>query len=133
MGLAITQVLKLTKNLKQTSKQWVSIESNMISVERAIEYTKFKQETKVGKVVPKWPSKGSITFENICLTYGERTASVLKNINFEINPGEQIGIVGRSGAGKSSLIAVLYRLYEFQGTVRIDGIDTKVMSLNYLR
>lgn len=101
---------------------------------------------------PSWPSEGNVRFERMTLSYGDSTP-VLKNITCTIKPKQKVGklvtttlkknlkyfsiykvgIVGRTGAGKSSLIAALFRLTEPDGKVVIDGIDTKSIGLHDLR
>lgn len=105
----------------------------MTSVERATEYTTLKADSKDGEIIQNWPLKGSMKFENIDLCYEGSKTSVLKGISFDVKPQEKVGIVGRTGAGKSSIITVLFRLYEFEGKVEIDGVDTKTLSLKFLR
>lgn len=105
----------------------------MTSVERGLEYTNVNQEMKLCKTVDGWPYEGSITFKDVELRYEGCRNPVLKKICFEVKPKEKIGIIGRTGAGKSSIISVLYRLYEFDGIIEIDGIDTKSLSLDFLR
>lgn len=114
-------------------RMWADLENSMTSVERAVEYTALKQESKTGHKISNWPSKGSIKFKNINLCYEGSKTSVLKGISFDVKPREKIGIVGRTGAGKSSIITVLYRLYDFEGIIEIDGVDTKSISLEFLR
>lgn len=80
-----------------------------------------------------WPSEGLIKFDDINLRYSPSEPPVLKNIQCTINPSEKIGIVGRSGAGKSTIIAALFRLTESDGTILIDGIDSKTLGLRDLR
>lgn len=80
----------------------------------------------------KWPNCGAIQFENMSLSYGEK--AVLKNITCSINGGEKVGIVGRTGAGKSSIISALFRLTEPTGAIYIDGVNTLTsVSLDELR
>lgn len=112
---------------------WADIETNMTSVERGLEYTRVDNEIKFGKVVDGWPSEGSLRFEDVELRYDGCRSSVLKKISFDVKPKEKVGIIGRTGAGKSSIISVLYRLYEFDGKIEIDHIDTKTVSLEFLR
>lgn len=77
--------------------------------------------------------QGYITFENVSFGY-DNTSNVLKNISFEIKPGEMVGIVGKSGVGKSTLINLVMRLYDVtEGTIKIDGIDIKDISQESLR
>nr|CAD7197499.1 unnamed protein product [Timema douglasi] len=80
-----------------------------------------------------WPTRGKIVFSNISLRYSKSDPPVLKNLNFTINPCEKIGIVGRTGAGKSSLISALFRLANTEGSIIIDNIDTAIIGLHDLR
>nr|CAD7259451.1 unnamed protein product [Timema shepardi] len=80
-----------------------------------------------------WPTRGRIVFSNISLRYSKSDPPVLKNLNFTINPCEKIGIVGRTGAGKSSLISALFRLANTEGSIIIDNIDTAIIGLHDLR
>lgn len=114
-------------------RMWTDLENNMTSVERANEYSILEQESKDGASQENWPANGSITFEAVNLCYEGSSTSVLKDISFDVKPKEKIGIVGRTGAGKSSIITVLYRLYNFGGNIVIDGMDTKMVSLQSLR
>jgi ABC-type multidrug transport system fused ATPase/permease subunit len=82
----------------------------------------------------KWPSKGEIKFEDVVMPYLPFTPPVLKGISFSIREGEKIGVVGRTGAGKSSLIVALYRLAEIsEGKIHVDSIDCSCVNLNRLR
>ncbi|KAF2894002.1 hypothetical protein ILUMI_12172 [Ignelater luminosus] len=80
-----------------------------------------------------WPRYGEISFDHVYLRYCETEAPVLTNINLSIKAGEKIGIVGRTGAGKSSLICAIFHLASFEGCIKIDGINTKDVGLNDLR
>ena len=103
----------------------------MISVERLLEFTKLQEEDTDGKILIGWPQFGSIIFSDVSLTYKDN--KILSNINFGVNPKQQIGIVGRTGAGKSSIITSLFRLYPTQGKITIDGVDIDDISLKWLR
>lgn len=81
-----------------------------------------------------WPSHGVITFVNVSLKYRPTCPYALKDVNFETRPGEKIGIVGRTGSGKSSLIQVLCRMVDsFEGAVFIDGVNIANLELKKLR
>jgi ATP-binding cassette subfamily C (CFTR/MRP) protein 4 len=133
VGLAITQAFRLTGTLQWAIRQWAEMENSMTSVERVLEYTEVKQENKQGQSLDNWPTKGEVKYQDVCLSYNNTEDYVLKNINFTANPREKIGVVGRTGAGKSSIIATLFRLYEVKGKIIIDGVDIKSLSLEYLR
>lgn len=105
----------------------------MTSVERSLEYVNLEQESCEGETVENWPSQGALRFEKIIVYYDGSKTPVLKGITFDIKPRETVGIVGRTGAGKSTVINALYRLYDFEGAVYIDGVDTKSLTLESLR
>ncbi|XP_071052810.1 probable multidrug resistance-associated protein lethal(2)03659 isoform X1 [Onthophagus taurus] len=135
VGLAITQALGLTGLLQWGIRQWAELENQMTSVERVLEYTKVPIENTQG-IAPKtdWPSSGKIEYKNVCLRYPKTNDLILKGVNFSIKPGEKIGIIGRTGAGKSSIISTLLRLYSIEsGSIYIDDIDINVVELNFVR
>lgn len=116
-------------------KQWAELENQMVSFERALEYVDLESEEKSIVVVPSesWPEKGAITINGLNLKYNEKEPYVLKNINVKINAGEKVGIVGRTGSGKSSLIATLLRLVDFEGDILIDCVSIRNLSTNKVR
>ncbi|GFQ66173.1 hypothetical protein TNCT_86261 [Trichonephila clavata] len=137
-GLAIASALQLSGSFQWGVRQSAEVESQMTSVERVIEYSNLAPEADLDsekdKKPPKdWPKKGYIIYQNVNLRYAPDEPPVLKNLNFEIYPEEKIGIVGRTGAGKSSMIATLFRMTEPEGEVKIDGICTKDIGLHDLR
>ena len=111
----------------------------MISAERILDYTKLDSEAPLETLPPNekppsnWPDKGKVTFEDVAFQYSPNLPLVLKNLCVTIQPSEKVGIVGRTGAGKSSLISVLYRLAEPFGLITIDDVDTKSIGLHDLR
>ncbi|XP_067134887.1 ATP-binding cassette subfamily C member 4-like [Centruroides vittatus] len=114
------------------------MEFQMNSVKRILKYSKLKSEASYESLPEKrppsdWPQRGEIHFDNVSLQYSRDKNIVLKNLTFRINSGEKIGIVGRTGVGKSSVIASLFRMTEPTGTITIDGIDTKEIGLRDLR
>ncbi|XP_064214474.1 probable multidrug resistance-associated protein lethal(2)03659 isoform X3 [Tribolium castaneum] len=135
IGLAITQSTSLVGLIQYGTKTWSELDSQMTSVERVVEYAELEPEKDDGTTVPSdlWPNNGRILFDDVTMKYPLSNTTVLKSVTFNINPGEKIGIVGRTGAGKSSLISVLFRLFHFDGTVLIDGADTKTLPLSILR
>ncbi|CAH1736130.1 unnamed protein product [Aphis gossypii] len=138
VGLVITQAISLTGSLQWGIRQFAQLDNQMTSVERVLEYTNVPQEAELessqDKKPPKeWPDKGQIVFENFYLRYSLDTAHVLKNLNIQILAMEKIGIVGRTGAGKSSLIGALFRLALNEGNITIDGIEIHELGLHDLR
>nr|XP_023015460.1 probable multidrug resistance-associated protein lethal(2)03659 [Leptinotarsa decemlineata] len=136
LGLVITQYIGLIGSLQWGMRQWSEMENNMTSVERILEYTKLESEPERAEIkdLPKnWPEKGQIEFKNVYLKYSEADPPVLKNLNFIIKPKEKIGIVGRTGAGKSSTITALFQLYPVEGSIKIDDVDTTKMPLDQVR
>ncbi|XP_018575091.1 multidrug resistance-associated protein 4-like [Anoplophora glabripennis] len=136
VGLAITQSAALTGLLQWGMRQSAEVSNQLMSVERVLDYKQLPQEKQpdIPKNPPKaWPDKGEIVFNNMGLKYIETGDLVLKNLNLVIKPNEKIGIVGRTGAGKSSLISALFRLAVVEGEIKIDEIDTKDLILKDLR
>jgi ATP-binding cassette subfamily C (CFTR/MRP) protein 1 len=83
---------------------------------------------------PDWPHAGNVTFKNVCLKYRPGTEIILNNLSFEAKAGEKIGVVGRTGAGKSTICLSISRIVEiFEGQIIIDGMDIRRAELNYLR
>ncbi|NWR88374.1 MRP4 protein, partial [Furnarius figulus] len=108
----------------------------MISVERVMEYTELEKEApwETNKhPPPEWPNQGMIAFENVNFTYSLDGPLVLRHLSVLIKPREKVGIVGRTGAGKSSLIAALFRLAEPEGRIWIDKYLTSELGLHDLR
>ena len=108
----------------------------MVSVERINEYTKLDRENLENETVKapiNWPSDGEITFDNVSFTYDQNLPNVLKNVSFKINGREKVGIIGRTGAGKSTIFQTLFRMAEPNGDVIIDGVNIKDISLHELR
>ncbi|XP_022162516.1 probable multidrug resistance-associated protein lethal(2)03659 [Myzus persicae] len=138
VGLVITQAMSLTGSLQWGIRQFAQLDNQMTSVERVLEYTNVPQEPALesaqDKKPPKeWPDKGAIMFENFYLRYSLDEGHVLKNLNIQIQAMEKIGIVGRTGAGKSSLIGALFRLALNEGNITIDGIEIHELGLHDLR
>lgn len=122
VGLVITQVMALTGILQWGIKQSAEVSNQLMSVERIQQYRDLPSENvpeKVHTVDKGWPSNGKIEFQGVSYRYSETLAPVLMNVNFIIQPKEKIGICGRTGAGKSSIIGALFRLAIIEGDLEI--------------
>ncbi|KAJ8954555.1 hypothetical protein NQ318_000789 [Aromia moschata] len=135
VGLALTQAMGLTGMFQWGMRQWSELENQMTSVERIQEYIDIQPELDENtKEPPKfWPENGKLKFDKLCLRYDPSDPYVLKYLSFEIKPQEKVGIVGRTGAGKSSLIVALFRLTQLDGTILIDDVNIKEVPLHILR
>ncbi|CAH1105116.1 unnamed protein product [Psylliodes chrysocephalus] len=138
VGLAISQSMILTGMLQHGMRQTAEVVNQLTSVERVLQYTTMEQEGPFDTPkdnIPKdeWPKEGLVEFKDLSLKYVEDEPPVLKQLNFTLYPGQKIGIVGRTGAGKTSLISALFRLAPLEGAIFIDGLDTKTFGLNDLR
>lgn len=138
VGLAITQSMTLVIMCQWGMRQTAEMENNMTSVERVIEYAETPSEPPLEtdpaiKLPAEWPSSGRIHFHDVKMKYSDKGNYALKGLNFSIRPMEKIGIVGRTGAGKSSIIQAIFRLAQNEGLIDIDGHDIETLGLHDLR
>ncbi|OAX83617.1 hypothetical protein ACJ72_02017 [Emergomyces africanus] len=138
VGLSLSYALQITQSLNWIVRQTVEVETNIVSVERVLEYANLPSEAPdvIFKKRPQisWPSQGGVQFKDYSTRYREGLDLVLKNINLQIKPHEKIGVVGRTGAGKSSLTLALFRIIEAtSGGISIDGLDISTIGLLDLR
>ncbi|KAK8124884.1 metal resistance protein YCF1 [Apiospora kogelbergensis] len=138
VGLAMSYALQITTSLNWIVRQTVEVETNIVSVERVLEYARLPSEAP--EIIPRnrapvaWPADGAVKFHNYSTRYREGLDLVLKNIKLDIKSHEKIGVVGRTGAGKSSLTLALFRLIEADsGHISIDELDTSKIGLLDLR
>ncbi|KAL4783811.1 P-loop containing nucleoside triphosphate hydrolase protein [Aspergillus varians] len=136
-GLVLSYILAIAQMLQFTVRQLAEVENNMNATERLHYYgTQLEEEAPLHltPVPPSWPSTGQITFSNVAMRYRPGLPLVLNNLSMSITGGERIGIVGRTGAGKSSIMSALFRLTELSsGTISIDNIDIATVGLQDLR
>ncbi|KAF7705073.1 hypothetical protein HF521_020359 [Silurus meridionalis] len=137
VGLSITYALQVTMSLNWMVRMTSELESNIVAVERVKEYSETPPEApwEVDKKPPSdWPPEGKVEFNNYSVRYREGLDLVLKNISLQVKGGEKIGIVGRTGAGKSSMTLCLFRLLEAaEGEITIDGVKIAEIGLHDLR
>ncbi|XP_072383363.1 ATP-binding cassette sub-family C member 4-like isoform X2 [Diabrotica undecimpunctata] len=136
VGLAINQASALTQNIQFLVRFSADISNQLMSVERILEYKELMPEQQPEKPLlpPKsWPDKGIVNIEHLNMKYIEDGPTILKDVSIKIEPKEKIGIVGRTGAGKSSLISAIFRLTPLEGKIYIDDINTKDITLKQLR
>ena len=159
VGLSITYAMQVTQTLNFMVRMSTEFETNVVAVERIKEYSETPTEAawesdgavsatgsdatdgERAVLMPKtqappadWPQAGKIEILDYCLRYREGLDLVLKNVSLVVESGEKVGIVGRTGAGKSSLTLALFRIIEpAGGKIRIDGLDITEMGLHELR
>merc|ERR1719153_1589736 len=138
VGLVITYSLNVTQVLNWLVRQTAEVETNIVAVERLQEYSLVSQEAPW--VYPEdrpsqdWPQTGKVTFNSYGLRYREDTPLVVRDITGTVEGGQKVGIVGRTGAGKSTLTVALFRLVESAlGSIQIDGKDISKIGLHDLR
>eukprot|EP00768_Dysnectes_brevis_P006002 gnl/Dysnectes_brevis/456_a508_3886.p1 GENE.gnl/Dysnectes_brevis/456_a508_3886~~gnl/Dysnectes_brevis/456_a508_3886.p1 ORF type:complete len:1551 (+),score=641.49 gnl/Dysnectes_brevis/456_a508_3886:52-4704(+) len=136
-GLALTYAISLSYSFSQFVTNLVSAEGDFASVERVLEYSDLEPEAPLtgGTPLPTdWPKGGRLEVNGITLRYRDGLPLVLKGMDLSIQPGEKVGIVGRTGSGKSTTTAALFRLVELEsGTITLDGVDISKIGLHDLR
>lgn len=138
-GLALSYTIQLTGILQFVVRLSTEVEAKFTSVERLLEYitncvSEGPRSVKDANTSAGWPQEGTITFQKYSMRYRDNTPIVLNNLHINIKPGEKVGIVGRTGSGKSSLGVALFRLAEpAEGTIFIDDVDICKLGLRDLR
>lgn len=138
--LSIQTITDVITQFAQTLRMTVEFENYMTCSQRVHQYTKLDLEDELLKKVDKqleqdnWPAKGTVEFEDVTMHYREGLEPSIKGLNFKAEAGMKVGIVGRTGAGKSSILQALFRLCEItSGKIKIDGQDLKEIGLHGLR
>lgn len=144
-GLSISLALSITQSLNWSVRMASDLESQMVSVERISEYSSMDQEqphflpntTDADLKERTWPQSGRVVFEHVNMRYRPGLPLVLQDVNISINAGERIGIVGRTGSGKSTLTSCLLRLVELEensgGRIMVDDVDIASVGIYLLR
>ena len=144
VGIMLDYSSDFSEQLLEVFEQGTHVEKSLISLERCDTYSKIpsekyedekKKKKKIYSLSDKsWPVEGKVNYENYSMKYRPNCDLALKDVNIEINPGEKIGIVGRTGSGKSSLTLSLFRIVEaFSGKIIIDGENISEIPLKKLR
>ena len=137
-GISLTYAITFTDHVLWVVRLYAHNEMNMNAVERISEYLDIDQEAPpiIEETKPRqdWPAKGVIDVQNLSLRYSPDLPCVLKDVTFKVEGGSKIGIVGRTGAGKSTIATAFFRLVEpASGRIIIDGIDISTLGLRDLR
>ncbi|XP_059158170.1 multidrug resistance-associated protein 1-like isoform X2 [Physella acuta] len=137
-GLAVSYAQQVTNALSQVIQVATQAETNIVSAERILEYSELKNEAPWSnpevKLPKPWPQDGQVDLDDLQIRYREGLELVLKGITCQLKAGEKVGIVGRTGAGKSSLSVALFRLVEpAAGTLSIDQQNISQIGLHDLR
>ncbi|ORZ31640.1 hypothetical protein BCR44DRAFT_1441906 [Catenaria anguillulae PL171] len=141
IGLGLTQAQNATWVLDELVELFCKVENEMVAVERVLEYVDLTSEHQVvggagqeADVDAEWPANGTITFDQVGARYQEDQPHVLKSLSFAIRAGEKVALVGRTGSGKSSCVAALFRLLELStGRILVDNVDIARVPLDTLR
>ncbi|KAF1972843.1 P-loop containing nucleoside triphosphate hydrolase protein [Bimuria novae-zelandiae CBS 107.79] len=137
LGLALISAMDLGINFRIIIIYWTELETSLSAVVRILQFSATpaeQQELNTVEPPELWPKHGSVSFSNLAASYTEDGKRVLNDINLSIHPGEKIGLCGRTGSGKSSLVATLFGLlHQREGQISIDGIPTAEVPLSVLR
>uniref|UniRef100_A0A452GXK5 ATP binding cassette subfamily C member 2 n=1 Tax=Gopherus agassizii TaxID=38772 RepID=A0A452GXK5_9SAUR len=137
VGLSISSALNITQTLNWLVRMTSELETNIVAVERVREYTEVENEAQwvtAQRPPPGWPSKGEIQITDYQVRYRPGLELVLHGLTCDIGSTEKVGVVGRTGAGKSSLTNCLFRILEAAGgKIVIDGVDISTIGLHDLR
>ncbi|KAM0812152.1 putative ABC transporter FUM19 [Seiridium cardinale] len=137
-GVALSSVLNLSIGMTNLVKVWTEGETSIASIQRIRDFerdTPSEINPAQHQDVPQgWPEKGAISIRNLSVAYGEGKTTALKGINMRIKPGEKIGVCGRTGSGKTSLMLSLFRMIDItEGSIEIDGISIASVSPSQVR
>ncbi len=134
-GLILSLVFRYSFTMVQAVQQYANLEMDMSAAERVGEYASMATEKQGGDAVPAaWPAEGRLEVEGLVAGYDSKLPPSLNDLSFTILPNQRVGIVGRTGAGKSSLALALFRFLEIRsGRIVIDGVDVSKIKLNDLR
>ncbi|RHY30893.1 hypothetical protein DYB25_009649 [Aphanomyces astaci] len=137
IGLVLNYCFTILPMFEWIVSTWSQLETAMVGPERLAEYANIEPEAPrviSGAVAKDWPTTGDVAFTNMSFRYKDNDPMVLKDVSVHIQSGEKVGIVGRTGAGKSSLTMALFRINELAGgSIKIDGVDISHVGVKTLR
>ena len=134
LGVVLTYTLASASVFSQLVQLFAQVEQEMNNVERVQHFNELQVEAAPSLPTdPKdgWPSRGEVVFNDVEMRYRDDLPLVLKGLSFRINPGEKVGVIGRTGAGKSSMAQVLFRTVELSGgSIEVDGLNIANLGLD---
>ncbi|KAJ1130883.1 hypothetical protein NDU88_009227 [Pleurodeles waltl] len=138
VGLSVSYALQVTMSLNWMVRMTSDLETNIVAVERVKEYSETETEAswtiEEKRPPPEWPNTGEVEFNNYSVRYRPGLDLVLRGLRLKVKGGEKVGIVGRTGAGKSSMTLCLFRILEAaEGSIYIDGVNISQIGLHDLR
>ncbi|RVE76679.1 hypothetical protein OJAV_G00011380 [Oryzias javanicus] len=137
VGLSLSYALSITTLLAGLISSFTQTEMQLVSVERTEEYSCSLQTEPQGhhaQLPPSWPERGTVEFRDVVLAYRENLPNALDGVSLLVRPGEKIGIVGRTGSGKSTVFLALFRMVEInRGQILLDQRDVSTVGLAQLR
>ncbi|CAK9781035.1 hypothetical protein CC85DRAFT_282605 [Cutaneotrichosporon oleaginosum] len=138
-GLGLSTMLTIQQVFSWLVRQLAEVENDMVGAERIMYYANNLEQEPPHEIPDRkpaatWPAQGEITFDQVVMKYRPELPDVLKGLTIHVKPAEKIGIVGRTGAGKSSIMAALFRMTELSsGSITIDGVNIATIGLDDLR
>jgi len=139
VGLSIVYAFDLNQLMKYMARMAAEIEQKFNAVDRVLDYIdNIDKEAEWGCLADSslpegWPAVGELTLKDVVMTYRPGLPPALKGVSFDVKGGEKIGVCGRTGSGKSSLIVAILRMTEYQGLIQVDGVDLQSLGLHVLR
>nr|ODN94507.1 ATP-binding cassette transporter YOR1 [Cryptococcus depauperatus CBS 7855] len=138
-GLSLSTIVSAQQSFSWLVRQIAEVENDMVGAERIMHYAnsldqEASQQIAATQPPASWPSEGKIEFSKVCMRYRAELPDVLKGLTLNVGASEKIGVVGRTGAGKSSIMVALFRMSELSyGSIKIDGVDVSKIGLKDLR
>jgi ABC-type multidrug transport system fused ATPase/permease subunit len=138
-GLGLSTMITVQQSFSWLVRQMAEVENDMVGAERIMHYASELEQEAPHQIQDRspgasWPDQGRIEFKDVHMRYREELPEVLKGLTLSVGAAEKIGVVGRTGAGKSSIMITLFRMAELSGgSIEIDGVDISKIGLNDLR